>query len=855
MDDTWFLVDCTFGTGYLDRSKEFKRVYSRHYFATPPSKLILTHWPEKEEWQLLETPVTQEELKSIVECPAYTSGMGIEPCTWSRSIQLSGRDAAASIDLTAKHSVQITTKLTPLDNDLQISQNIVNFDNLVSVQRNADEVKIRVVLPWKGNFIFAISASQEKKQEFPTHRVCLCYRIQSPVNPVGEVGYPKVYEMAASAFKFKLACWSQAVNDYVCESYSGDLNLTFTAEKNISFSHYLISGKTRNTRPEDEGTIFRYNSIIVADSHNNSSNDTPLYMLKVVFPKEGWWTICLSGMKANPNEDVESGFTTIMSYQVYARKGKPKSTYPNIYSSQVSFCQFDPIIATSKTLEVEFLADNPMNFHSFITFSHSNAEPLDCFVQVLDLENTLSSRRQYQLKAIFPKAGKWYVHVFGKEKDSTRDQPLRVLFRLLVDVENPMADAIIAQVNSEFAKCVQITVADEGYTSFCDNGLPFSIGFTCDLQGIEFQHQLRLAESNSQAASEGSETMSLLEHCSYLAYPVKIEAKAVDHEASGEVSPANKSESSDQDVAKSFQNISQEVTLASKLPNAYRLHASFPWAGKWIVELFAKHPDEESFILAFHVNLDIKIPSKGVCYPKIFAGFHELGFSIPEQVTTYNPLCGTSEFQLPFNAPNSLQFVWSIKLNGRDSVKLRKQGFVHQFGNNRSPSHHFRLSFCKSGIWTAQLFAKPRLATIEVDNKSIKTNFLPVLEVSLRVQTINRDASFPLIYDAFSRFGLSLAKTHLPFISRVTCLPAKVVIPFFSPPDVKFWHKVDPADSCREESNLLARMVSNPDTGLHELRFKATEAGVYRISLWAQPLDSKDTEWLPVLCHTVQCTI
>ena len=120
--------------------------------------------------------------------------------------------------------------------------------------------------------------------------------------------------------------------------------------------------------------------------------------------------------------------------------------------------------------------------------------------------------------------------------------------------------------------------------------------------------------------------MSLLEHCSYLAYPVKIEAKAVDHEASGEVSPANKKESSDQDVAKSSQNQSQEVTLASKLPNAYCLHASFPWAGKWIVELFANHPDEESFILAFHVNLDIKIPSKGVCYPKIFAGFHELGF-------------------------------------------------------------------------------------------------------------------------------------------------------------------------------------------------------------------------------------
>lgn len=851
--DIWFLLDCTFGAGYLDQSKEFKRAYSRHYFATPPTQLILTHLPEKEEWQLLEIPVTQDELKPIVECPAYTFGMGITPGTWSRSIQLSEKDAATSIDLTAKSSVKITAKLTPLGNDSEKSQDIINFDNLVTIQRDGDEVKIRVVLPWKGSFIFAISASQEKKRAFPQHRVCLSYRIQSSANPVGEIGFPKVYEMAAAAFGFKLVCWSQAVNNYICESSSGDLNIAFTAAKNMSFSHYLIAGKTRNTRPKDEGTIYRYNSMIVADARSSSGNDKALYMLKLIFPSEGWWTICLSGMKANPKVDVQSGFTTLMSYQVYARKSQPKPTYPSVSSSQVSFCHFDPIIATSEPLDVEFLTASPMDFHSFISFRHANAEPFDSFVQILDPKKTVSSRHQYQLKATFPKPGKWYVHVFGKEKDGPGDKPQRILFRLLVDVEKPMAGSIIAQVNSEFTKRVQLTVADEGYTSFCDNGVPFSIDFTCDQQGVTFQHQVRPVECDPQAAPEGSKMLSLVDHCSYLAYPDKNEAGAL--EDSGK---DPQSENSDQDVVnpvKSAQNLSQDVRPANTLSDAYRLHASFPWAGKWIVELFAKHADEESFILAFHINLDVTKPSKGVCYPKIYPGFHELGFSIPEQVTAYNPYCGTSEFELPFNAPDSLQFVWGTKLDGRDSVKLRKQGFVHQFGN-RSPSHHFQLSFSKSGIWTAQLFAKPKPAlTEEEDDKSISNTFVPVLEVSLHVQTVDRDASFPLIYDAFTRFGLSIAKTHLPFISRVTCIPAKVVIPFFSPPDVKFWHKVDRTHGSGEELNMLTRLVSDPNTGLYELRLKATEAGTYRISLWAQPLESTDQEWLPVLCHTVQCTI
>ncbi|BCW97874.1 MAG: hypothetical protein KatS3mg024_0701 [Armatimonadota bacterium] len=66
IDGVWRLVDCTWGTGYLDDSGRFHRLFNSHYFLTPPEEFIFDHLPEDPKWQLLPRPLSREEYHQLV---------------------------------------------------------------------------------------------------------------------------------------------------------------------------------------------------------------------------------------------------------------------------------------------------------------------------------------------------------------------------------------------------------------------------------------------------------------------------------------------------------------------------------------------------------------------------------------------------------------------------------------------------------------------------------------------------------------------------------------------------------------------------------------------------------------------
>jgi transglutaminase/protease-like cytokinesis protein 3 len=57
LDGKWALVDTTWGTSLNKESSDY-------YFDIPPERAIITHFPEKSEWQLLEKPLTLEEFNN-----------------------------------------------------------------------------------------------------------------------------------------------------------------------------------------------------------------------------------------------------------------------------------------------------------------------------------------------------------------------------------------------------------------------------------------------------------------------------------------------------------------------------------------------------------------------------------------------------------------------------------------------------------------------------------------------------------------------------------------------------------------------------------------------------------------------
>jgi hypothetical protein len=60
IDSTWWLFDPTWGAGYVDKKKFFKKINNLHY-KVAPSQYIATHMPFDYLWQFLNYPVTNQE--------------------------------------------------------------------------------------------------------------------------------------------------------------------------------------------------------------------------------------------------------------------------------------------------------------------------------------------------------------------------------------------------------------------------------------------------------------------------------------------------------------------------------------------------------------------------------------------------------------------------------------------------------------------------------------------------------------------------------------------------------------------------------------------------------------------------
>jgi hypothetical protein len=62
INDRWYLVDATWGAGYIN-DKRFVRQFTDFYFLATPDKLIWSHFPTDSKWQLLTPPVTRQQFE------------------------------------------------------------------------------------------------------------------------------------------------------------------------------------------------------------------------------------------------------------------------------------------------------------------------------------------------------------------------------------------------------------------------------------------------------------------------------------------------------------------------------------------------------------------------------------------------------------------------------------------------------------------------------------------------------------------------------------------------------------------------------------------------------------------------
>ncbi|MCK9206354.1 MAG: hypothetical protein M0P66_04505 [Salinivirgaceae bacterium] len=61
LNQKWYLIDATWGAGYVTEQQQFEQKFKEEYFLADPKKFILNHLPSDPMWQLLPCPLTMEE--------------------------------------------------------------------------------------------------------------------------------------------------------------------------------------------------------------------------------------------------------------------------------------------------------------------------------------------------------------------------------------------------------------------------------------------------------------------------------------------------------------------------------------------------------------------------------------------------------------------------------------------------------------------------------------------------------------------------------------------------------------------------------------------------------------------------
>jgi hypothetical protein len=62
IDNKWYLLDATWGAGNVQGEK-FNKSFTEFYFLTPPERLIYSHLPKNEKWQLLKEPISKKQFE------------------------------------------------------------------------------------------------------------------------------------------------------------------------------------------------------------------------------------------------------------------------------------------------------------------------------------------------------------------------------------------------------------------------------------------------------------------------------------------------------------------------------------------------------------------------------------------------------------------------------------------------------------------------------------------------------------------------------------------------------------------------------------------------------------------------
>lgn len=148
IDGVWQLVDCTWGAGYIDPTKNFVEHFRDYYFLTPAHQFVYDHFPDNPEQQFLSPPVSKNSYENLVNVQPLFFLYGLKLVSHREGIIRA--DQRVDIVVGAPGNVALLVQLLqdgrPLD------------PSLTYVYRSGDEATLTAVFPAVGTYLLRLFA-------------------------------------------------------------------------------------------------------------------------------------------------------------------------------------------------------------------------------------------------------------------------------------------------------------------------------------------------------------------------------------------------------------------------------------------------------------------------------------------------------------------------------------------------------------------------------------------------------------------------------------------------------------------------------------------------------------------------
>ncbi|MBN2423456.1 MAG: arylamine N-acetyltransferase [Calditrichaceae bacterium] len=183
IDGQWYLLDVTWGAGYMDEHNKFNAMFNDYYFLTPPEQLIQSHFPNEVKWQLLDKKWSRADFEQSAYIKAAFFSYGIKTES-HKQYQVPAEDSLLII-LINPGDIQIVGRLYYNRTELDVM--------FIFTQNQKNKTEIRAVFPESAQYTLRLFA--KRKSDSHTYTWIMDYLIDAKKTSTQLMGFVEKYSL------------------------------------------------------------------------------------------------------------------------------------------------------------------------------------------------------------------------------------------------------------------------------------------------------------------------------------------------------------------------------------------------------------------------------------------------------------------------------------------------------------------------------------------------------------------------------------------------------------------------------------------------------------------------------------